>query len=179
MKPYTIKRSLRSRNIRITVVLDGSIRISAPLFATEKNIEHFVNKKANWILRMQKKFEVMRQKTLFRPNKSEFVVYKKKASELIHQRIQHFNMHYRFNINSIKIKKHRSRWGSCSAKGNLNFNYMIIFLPPELQDYIIVHELCHIRELNHSSRFWKLVEECIPDYKKIIRELRRDYITLK
>ena len=82
-------------------------------------------------------------------------------------RVEHFNQFYNFTFNKITIRNSRTRWGSCSKKGNLNFNYRIISLPQQLQDYIVVHELCHLKEMNHSKSFWDLVAQVIPDYKKV------------
>ena len=93
-------------------------------------------------------------------------------------RISYFNKIYNFEINRIAIKNTSTRWGSCSSKRNLNFNYKIIYLKPYLADYLIVHELCHLGELNHSKKFWKLVEKVIPDYVKINKELKKIHIKL-
>lgn len=95
------------------------------------------------------------------------------ARALVHARIQYFNEHYQFRVGKVFIKNHKSRWGSCSEKGNLNFNYKIAFLPLELADYIIVHELCHLAEFNHSERFWGHVARTIPDHTHRRRHLRR------
>ncbi len=81
-------------------------------------------------------------------------------------------MHYGFVYNRVAIKDARSRWGSCSQKKNLNFNYRLVFLPPHLVDYIIVHELCHLKEFNHGPNFWVLVAETMPTYKEYIQELK-------
>lgn len=90
---------------------------------------------------------------------------KEMARALIHSRLEFFNTHYNLKYKRVSIKNQRRSWGSCSALGNLNFSYRLLFLPPELCDYIIVHELCHLKELNHSQRFWDLVGETIPDYR--------------
>lgn len=91
---------------------------------------------------------------------------------LVHERLAFFNAHYNFKIGKIAIRNQRSRWGSCSKKGNLNFNYRIALLPAHLVDYIIVHELSHISEFNHSKDFWSLVAETLPDWRARRRELK-------
>lgn len=90
----------------------------------------------------------------------------------VHERLAAHNAHYGFSYKRIFIKNQKSCWGSCSEHGNLNFNYKLLFLPPHLADYVIIHELCHLAELNHSPRFWSLVAEVCPEYKKHRRELR-------
>jgi len=100
------------------------------------------------------------------------------AKIFVLEKIKHFNNFYKFKINKVFIKNQKSRWGSCSSKGNLNFNYKIIYLRPELADYLIVHELCHLGELNHSKKFWALVEKTIPNYVKINKELKKTFIKL-
>jgi len=107
-----------------------------------------------------------------RRSRVEFLANKELARALVFERIKYFNQNYRFKIRRISIRNQRSRWGSCSKKGNLNFNYRIVLLPPVVSDYIIVHELCHLGEFNHSKRFWGLVAKTIPDYQQIRKELR-------
>lgn len=91
---------------------------------------------------------------------------------LCHERLEHFGQLYNLTYNRVAIRNTRSRWGSCSSKKNLNFNYRILFLPPELQDYLIVHELCHLQEMNHAKQFWDLVALQCPDYTLRVQELR-------
>ncbi len=94
-----------------------------------------------------------------------------KAINFAKERLNYYNKFYNFPYNKIFIKNHKARWGSCSIRNNINFNYRIIFLSQELADYIIVHELCHLKEMNHSRKFWVLVEKIFPDYKKVRKEL--------
>ena len=99
-------------------------------------------------------------------NIKDFKENKQKAYALVHNKVLYFNKFYNFEIKSINIRNQKTRWGSCSKDKNINFNYKIVFLPSLFQDYIIVHELCHLREMNHSKRFWNLVAQQIPDHKK-------------
>ena len=101
-----------------------------------------------------------------------YLRYKEAARELVKERLAYFNQFYGFSLQRLAIRNQRTRWGSCSKKGNLNFNYRILFLPPALADYLIVHELCHLKEFNHSARFWALVQQMIPEYKTTRRALR-------
>ena len=107
-----------------------------------------------------------------RRNALQYKKYKEQARVVIHARLSHFNAYYRLPLRKVFVKSLKSRWGSCSERGNLNFNYLLYFLPPEVQDYLVVHELCHLREFNHSPRFWALVEATIPEYRARRAQLR-------
>ena len=103
---------------------------------------------------------------------------REQARRFVEQRIMHFNRFYGFKVGRISIKNQSTRWGSCSSKGNLNFNYKIIYLREELADYLIVHELCHLGEFNHSKRFRALVAKTIPNFVELNKELRRTNVKL-
>lgn len=102
-----------------------------------------------------------------------YLAHKEAARALVHARLEHFNLHYGLAYKRVSIKNQRSCWGSCSEHGNLNFSYKLLFLPAALADYVIVHELCHIAELNHSPRFWARVAEMCPAYEMHRAELKR------
>ena len=101
---------------------------------------------------------------------------KHKAKIYIPKRVKELSKLTGFNYNRVTIRSQKTRWGSCSASGSLSFNYRLLKFSEKVVDYVIVHELCHLKELNHSKRFWKLVEKFCPDYKSLKRELR--YLTL-
>lgn len=98
------------------------------------------------------------------------------ARLLILSRVEFFNNQLNFKIGRISIRNQRTRWGSCSSKGNLNFNSRLIKLPLELVDYVVVHELCHLKQLNHSRAFWALVGEVLPNFKHLRRQLKTYHI---
>ena len=97
---------------------------------------------------------------------------KHKSKIYIPKRVKELSSLTSFNYNRITIRSQKTRWGSCSAKGSLSFNYRLIRFNEKVVDYVITHELCHLKELNHSKRFWKLVEKFCPDYKSLKRELK-------
>ena len=101
-----------------------------------------------------------------------YVAHKEAARELVLARLLHFNEHYGLEWNRVAIRNQRRCWGSCTSLKNLNFNYKLLFLPPHLQDYIIVHELCHLAHLHHGKAFWDLVSEQISIPEKCAEELR-------
>lgn len=102
-----------------------------------------------------------------------YVEHKEAARLLVLARLEYFNQQYGLSYNRVAIRNQRRRWGSCSALGNLNFSYRLLFLPAELSDYVIVHEICHLKEFNHSSRFWTLVSKTIPDYERRRQALKQ------
>jgi hypothetical protein len=180
-----IKRSVRSRRLRLSVHLGGEVVMSAPSSMSDARLEReatrFLSQKGEWVLRAIEKLKNHKAATPKRSMKEiqkEYEGNKGKARSLVIERLKHFNVFYGFKIGNISIRNQKSRWGSCSRKGNLNFNYRIALLPPHLSDYIIVHELCHIGQLNHSSKFWDLVAKTIPEHKKLRKELKGDFSLL-
>lgn len=108
--------------------------------------------------------------------KSSSILYcrhKEDARAIITARVRYFAETEGFSYGRIAIKKQRRCWGSCSTKCNLNFNYKLMFLPPAIIDYVIVHELCHLRYFHHRPEFWLAVGNILPDYKVRIKILRQ------
>lgn len=173
---YTLKRSSRARHMRITIFPTGDVRVTAPRLVPEFFIRKFVASKNLWIERTVAKFRakpfVPKVSKWGTGKRREYLAHKKAAKILAIEKVKHFAVKYGFEFGKITIRNQKSRWGSCSRKGNLNFSYRIVFLPPELQDYLVVHEVCHIKEFNHSRAFWGLVAQEIPSYKELRKKLR-------
>jgi predicted metal-dependent hydrolase len=104
--------------------------------------------------------------------RKHFLEHKSPARRAITERCKFFADLYGVQLKRIAIKDTKTRWGSCSKLGNLNFTYKLIFLPKELMDYVVIHEICHLLEFNHSSKFWAQVARTVPHYKKIIKEMQ-------
>lgn len=98
--------------------------------------------------------------------------YREKARLKFTERVEYYNSYLHFTYGTIRIKEQKGCYGSCSVKGNLNFNWKCILAPPEILDYVVVHELCHLKYMNHSRQFWSLVEQILPDYKERNRWLK-------
>jgi predicted metal-dependent hydrolase len=92
--------------------------------------------------------------------------YKKQARKVLTERVGYFAQKHGFKVGKIRISSARTRWGSYSSKGTLSFTWRLVMAPQEIVDYVVVHELCHLREMNHSKAFWALVEDILPDYKE-------------
>ncbi len=106
---------------------------------------------------------------------------RKAAKELIPKRVDYYAQRMGVTYNRIFIREQKTRWGSCSSKGNLNFNWKLMLMPSEVLDYIVVHELAHRKEFNHSPKFWAVVEKELPDYKerkKVLKKIEREIIVL-
>lgn len=98
-------------------------------------------------------------------NEEEIKEYKKRLRPVLEERAACFAGLMKVRYHRITVRAQKTRWGSCSAKGNLNFNWKLALVPPEILDYVVVHELSHLIEMNHSPRFWQQVEQVLPDYK--------------
>ena len=170
--PYTFRKNRRARYMRLTVKTDASLTVSVPWRISEGLAEKFIREKASWILDKLEYFK-NRKSRLPLATRADYLKNKKLAQEIAKKKLVHFNQFYDFKIDKVSVRNSKTRWGSCSRKGSLNFSYRIIYLPEEFCDYIIVHELCHLGEFNHSKNFWKLVAKTMPDYKKVRKEIRK------
>jgi len=171
-----IKPSNKARRVAITIYHDGRVVVTKPKSVSTQKIEHIIHDKQDWI--DQKRAEMIlkpRRKSIFHLDHApaDVITYKKAALLCVEEKISTLNAYYQLGYKRISIRNQKSRWGSCSLRKNLSFNYRIIFLPPLLQDYLITHELCHLKEMNHGPRFWNLIAETIPDYKERRKELKR------
>lgn len=169
---YEVKESSRVRSVRLTVHTNGAVVVTIPINYNHAHAHAFVESKKEWVMRHVEKAQQNPPHIIKNLTRADYQKYKDFASYVIGERLAFFKTIYAYDYQSFSVRDQKSRWGSCSKKGGLHFNYKIIFLTPEQRDYIIVHELCHLKEFNHSPAFWKLVERAVPHYKTIRKELR-------
>lgn len=172
---YTVRKSTKAKHLRITIQKSGEVIVTIPLRVGLAIAEKFVHEKKKWI---QKKLQEREKRSAAQPigfpegSKKDLAEKREEALAFVHERLLHFNKMYGFVWKNVNVKHLVTRWGSCSKVGNLNFSYKIIYLPKELADYLIVHELCHLEQFNHSKKFWDLVKKTIPDYTALRKLLR-------
>ncbi len=169
---YTLKRSRRARRMRMSVYCDGTVVVTAPGNLHELVAERFIREKTQWLFSKLAFYAQRGNRPIPKRSRAEYVRHKAHAYDAVMARVHFFNTIYLFDFNAIKIRNQKTRWGSCSKKKNLNFNYKIVFLPPHLIDYIVVHELCHLGAFNHSQKFWNLVSKAMPNHHTLRRELK-------
>lgn len=162
-----VRRSKR-KSAAIKITADMQIVVFVPLYVSDNEIERMVISKSKWIDKHMLKV----QSTIDERSKLEKITFEQvkeladQAVEYIPKRVKYYAEKENFVYNKITIKNLVSRWGSCSTKGNLNFNCLLMLTPDYVIDYIVVHELCHLREMNHSEKFWAEVEKIMPDYQR-------------
>lgn len=162
-----VRRSKR-KSAAIKITADMQIVVFVPVYVSDNEIERMVISKSKWIDEHMLKV----QSTIDERSKLEKITFEQikeladQAVEYIPKRVKYYAEKENFVYNKITIKNLVSRWGSCSTKGNLNFNCLLMLTPDYVIDYIVVHELCHMREMNHSEKFWTEVEKIMPDYQR-------------
>ncbi len=157
----------KRKTISIQVKPDEVI-IRAPLRMKEKEIENFVQTKRHWI---EKHLKTVAEKQKLLQNtepysEEEIKGFAAKAKEIIEPKVEFYSKKIGVTYNKITIRCQRTRWGSCSSKGNLNFNCLLVLLPDEIIDSVVVHELCHRKQMNHSAKFYAEIDKFFPDYER-------------
>lgn len=168
IQDITVIKSKR-KTLCIQIKKDMSIVVRVPNRTTKKQIETFINENALWIEKNLKKMseEIKKDKDscVKKLTASEVKMLHKEAKEYITERVRYYAPIVGVNYSRITIRTQKTRWGSCSSKGGLNFNCLLMKTPKQVIDYVVVHELCHRKEMNHSKKFWSEVEKVIPDYR--------------
>lgn len=170
---YEERRSRRAKKISLTVRPDRRVIVTIPSSAGPDEARLFVERYADWIADRLERFARLGDCACLPRGRRDYLKHKESARSFVASRLMMFNSFYGFAYGRVSIKNLTRNWGSCSALGNLNYNYKLIHLPECLAEYIVVHELCHLAEFNHSPRFWNLVARSVPDHKERRKTLRR------
>ena len=173
----TVIRSNR-KTVAIQVNSDLSVTVRAPRSVSEKDIEEILKKKEAWISKHIEKIKKTKERLEAEPTekltREKVIALAEEALKVIPARVEYFARVIGVTYGKITIRNQKTRWGSCSSKGNLNFNCLLMLAPPEVLDYVVVHELCHRKQMNHSKAFWSEVEKVLPDYKEARKWLKEE-----
>ena len=170
--PVLFQKSKRAKKINISIQSNKSIRVAVPLYLSYKFAEDIVYSKINWI---QKNLEKISQKINLQKN--NIPINKVQAKDFLIDRINFISKQNNFPLNRVFIKNQKTRWGSCSSKNNINLNIQLYRLPSDLIDYVIFHELVHLYVRNHSSEFWRMLIEYVPNARSLDNRLK-EYLIL-
>ena len=172
-----IIRSSR-RTLSLQVKNDGQVIVRAPKHVTLQEIAAFVRKNSAWLHKHLEKVRKEKELNAASPvqplTMEDIQKLADEALRVIPGRVAHFAPLVGVTYGRITVRNQRTRWGSCSSKGNLNFNCLLMLAPPGILDYVVVHELCHRKEMNHSPKFWAEVAKVMPDYKERQKWLRTE-----
>lgn len=174
---YTLIRSKR-KSLSVQIKTDGQLIVRAPLHLAKNKIDSFVREHEDWIRRNMAKVEQYQEERveITDRQRSEGI---RLAKQVFPERVAYFARRMGVSYGRITIREQKTRWGSCSSDGNLNFNWKLVLMPSEVLDYVVVHELAHRKEMNHSAKFWKVVEAELPDYmarRENLRVLGRRFV---
>ena len=162
---YSVVRSDR-HSCAVQVKRDGSVVVRVPRYMSQTDIAELVNRKSAWIIKTRAEVLAALERSAA-PALTRQVVKElaDRAMAVIPDRVRHFAPMVCVDYGRVTIRNQVSRWGSCSAQGNLSLNCLLMLTPAEVQDYIVVHELCHRRHMDHSAEFWADVERVLPGYR--------------
>ena len=173
----TVIRSNR-KTVAIQVNSDLSVTVRAPRSVSEKDIEEILKKKEAWISKHIEKIKETKERFEAEPTekltREKVIARADEALKVIPERVEYFAKVIGVTYGKITVRNQKTRWGSCSSKGNLNFNCLLMLAPPEVLDYVVVHELCHRKQMNHSKAFWLEVEKVLPNYKEVRKWLKEE-----
>lgn len=162
-----IHRSSR-KTISLQVTRDLRLIVRAPNRMSGREIRNFIDAHASWIEKHMSRMEALNAQSAkdaaSRLSEAEISLLKEQARKVLPTKAEKFAPLIGVSFGRVTVRCQSTLWGSCSAKGNLSFNCLLMLTPEEVQDYVVVHELCHLKELNHSPRFWAEVEKVLPDY---------------
>ena len=166
---YKIIRSDR-KTMSLQVKTDGTILVRAPLACSREEIERMLASHQDWLKKQLARIKMAEdsQVRITEETRQDGI---ERAKKLLPMKVAYYAGRMWVTWNRITIREQKTRWGSCSSKGNLNFNWKLMLMPENIIDYVVVHELAHRREMNHSSRFWEIVASQIPDYERRRKQL--------
>ena len=171
LPPIHYTRSTRAKHLRITIHPTPTITVTIPKHTTKQQAQQFLQSKISWIKKQLQKIDQQEQLQQSQPDLPNIDI--NKAQDELFNRLEYFSDKYNLSYNRATFRCQKTKWGSCSSKNNINLNINVAYLSKKLQDYILLHELCHIRHKNHSKKFWAELDRYVGGRAKLLqKELR-------
>jgi hypothetical protein len=166
-------RHKRARRYLVRVDFDGRVRVTIPRGGSRRDAEVFAREHLDWIQRQQTQVT-----TRTRYESHERHLLRSRAKRELPARLVQLAGEHRINVSRVSVRDQRSRWGSCGRDGHISLNWRLILMPDWVRDYVLIHELMHLRRLDHSDEYWRLVRAAFPNYQSARRWLRLNGPTL-
>jgi predicted metal-dependent hydrolase len=158
-------RHPRARRYVISVRDDGSVRVTVPRWGSKREAARFAARQRAWIEKQRRRAELDRLRRPEVENRAEVAALRTRAARELPARLRELAARHHLTVARISIRNQKWRWGSCSRDGHVCLNWRLVTMPDHVRDYVIIHELMHLKRMDHSPRFWKLVAAACPDYQ--------------
>lgn len=170
--PVIFERGNR-KTLAITITQEGKLLVKAPFSMADKEIERFLKQKCYWIYKQAKRAQEEASNKILR-SEQEIKYLREQARKVLTEKTDYYKTLLGVDYQRIRIGDQKTRWGSCSSRGTISYNWHLILMPEQIMDYVVVHELCHLIEMNHSKKFWEKIEKLFPDYRNRRRWLKEN-----
>jgi predicted metal-dependent hydrolase len=171
--PVEFIRHPRARRYVVRVRPDGSVRVTMPRWGSRRDAEAFAREQRHWIDKQLLRVVQERRALGAGLAPDEILRYRQLASETLPSRLRDLAARFGLTVAAVSVRDQRWRWGSCSPSGRISLNWRLVRMPDSVRDYVIIHELMHLKRLDHSHAFWKLVADACPAYEDARRWLRQ------
>ena len=164
--PIYFVRHRKARRYLLRVEHDGRVRVTIPRGGSKREADAFVKRHTEWVARQRARLIA----SAF--GSEERRIFRERARIELPNRLLEMAAEHGLTVNGISIRNQRTRWGSCGRDGKISLNWRLVLMPPDVRDYVLIHELMHLKRLDHSPKFWRLVEAACPDYRLARQWLR-------
>ena len=170
--PFVFVRHRTARRYVVRVRADGSVRVTIPRWGSQREAEAFATSQRAWIHKQLSRIAAERRQVGGQLSPEHVQEWKRRAAEILPLRLRELATQHGLSVSRVSVRDQRWRWGSCSPSGRICLNWRLVRMPDWIRDYVIIHELMHLKRMDHSKAFWKLVAAACPDYMAARRELR-------